>query len=161
MPGDHRQTRGGIVTETPRPAPFITSPPRRVLLLCTHNSARSQMAEGFARHMAPQGIEIWSAGTEPSEVHPMAIEVMKEIGIDISDHRSKHLDEVPWREVDSIVTLCGDADEKCPNVAATVRRVHWPLPDPAAAPQVKRLEAFRSVRDEIRWRVSALWPPEG
>lgn len=150
----------GSLTETPRPAPFITSPPRRVLLLCIHNSARSQIAEGFARRMAPSDCDIWSAGTEPSQVHPMAVEVMKEIGIDISGHRSKHLDDVPWKEMDSIVTLCGEAEERCPAVAPTVRRVHWPLPDPAAAPEAMRLEAFRAARDEIRWRVSALWPRE-
>jgi arsenate reductase len=144
--------------DTPRPPAFITAPPRRVLLLCVHNSARSQMAEGFARAMAPPGTEIWSAGSQPSRVHPRAIEVMKEAGIDLAGHRSKHLDEVPIASLDTVVTLCGDSDDQCPVVAATVRRVHWPLPDPSAAPEGKQLEAFRQVRDEIRWRVSSLWP---
>jgi arsenate reductase len=143
-----------------RPEAFITRPPRRVLFLCTHNAARSQIAEGFARVMAPQQTEIWSAGTERTRVHPAAIEVMKEVGIDISNHTSKTLDDVPWREADTVVTLCGDADEKCPAVAASVRRVHWPLPDPSAAPEAQQFEAFREARDEIHWRVSSLWPRE-
>ena len=127
-------------------------------MLCIHNSARSQMAEGFARAMAPRDVQVWSAGSRPSQVHPTAIEVMREVGVDISGQRSKHLDEVPWQEVDTIVTLCGEAEVECPVVAAPVRRVHWPLPDPSAAPDEFRLEAFRAARDEIRWRVSSLWP---
>lgn len=142
----------------PVPPAFITSPPRRVLFLCVHNSARSQMAEGFARSRMPPHIEVWSAGTEPTSVHPMAIEVMREVGVELDGHRAKSLDEVPWREMDTIVTLCGEADEACPQVAAQVRRVHWPLDDPARAPEGTRLEAFRRARDAIRWRVSSLWP---
>jgi len=147
-----------MTMESPRPSAFITAPPRHILLLCIHNSARSQMAEGFARAMAPEGAEVWSAGSQPTKVHPLAIEVMKEVGIDISAQTSKSLDDVPWREADTVVTLCGEAEEVCPNVAAEVRRVFWPLPDPASAPVAKRLETFREVRDEIRWRVSSLWP---
>jgi arsenate reductase len=128
-----------------------------VLFLCIHNSARSQMAEGFARAMAPSGATIWSAGNQPSRVHPSAIEVMHEIGIDISGQRSKHLDEVPLDAVDTLVTLCGEAEEACPVVRAEVRRVFWPLPDPSRAPDQRLTEVFREVRDEIRWRVSALW----
>lgn len=146
------------MTEFPHPAAFITAPPRHVLMLCIHNSARSQMAEGFARVMAPPDAEVWSAGSQPSKVHPLAIEVMKEAGIDISEQRSKGLDEVPWQRADTVVTLCGEAEVECPVVAAQVRRVHWPLSDPSAAPEERRLEAFRAARDEIRWRVSALWP---
>jgi len=131
-----------------------------VLLLCVHNSARSQMAEGFARVYAPAGTHVWSAGTEPSRVHPVAIEVMREIGIDITAQHSKSLDDVPWREADTVVTLCGEGDEACPAVAVDVRRVHWPLPDPSAAAEVDRLTVFREVRDAIRWRVAALWPRE-
>ena len=144
--------------ETKRPPAFITAPPRRVLLLCVHNSARSQMAEGFARAMGPAGAEIWSAGSEPTRVHPLALEVMKEAGIDISGQRSKHIDEVPLDRLDTVVTLCGESDVQCPRLGIQVRRVHWPLPDPAAAPEQARLEIFREVRDEIRWRVSSLWP---
>lgn len=145
-------------TNEPRPAAFITRPPERVLFLCIHNSSRSQMAEGFARALAPSGVQVVSAGTEPSRVHPCAQEVMSEIGLDLSSHRSKSLDEVPWRECDTVVTLCGEGDEACPALAGDVRRVHWPLPDPSAAPEATRLAVFREVRDEIRWRVASLWP---
>lgn len=144
-------------SEIRRPPAFITAPPRRVLFLCIHNSARSQMAEGFARVMAPPDTEIWSAGSEPSRVHPLAIEVMKEAGIDLSGSRSKNVSEVPIEALDTLVTLC-ESEVQCPVVRANVRRVHWPLPDPAAAPEATRPDVFREVRDEIRWRVSALWP---
>ena len=146
------------MTETRRPPAFITSPPKRVLMLCVHNSARSQMAEGFARSTAPADCQVWSAGSRPSRVHPMAVQVMKEIGIDISSQRSKPLEEVPWQSADTVVTLCGEADVECPTTASEVRKVHWPLPDPAAVPKDQQLEAFRMARDEIRWRVSSLWP---
>jgi len=147
-----------LMTADQHPAPFVSSPPKRVIFLCVHNSARSQIAEGFARAQAPNGTEIWSAGTEPGRVHPAAVEVMQEAGIDISGQRSKGLDEVPWREADTVVTLCGEADEVCPTVPPLVRRLHWHLPDPAAAPEATRLQAFREAREEIRWRVSSLWP---
>jgi arsenate reductase len=142
----------------PVPPAFITRPPERVLFLCVHNSARSQIAEGLARALAPEGAFVWSAGSEPTRLHPLAIEVMKEAGIDIAGQRSKRLDEVPWREADTVVTLCGEADEVCPTLAADVRRRHWPLPDPVAAPEAQRLAAFRETRDEIRWRVVSMWP---
>jgi len=142
----------------PRPPAFITAPPRRVLFLCTHNSARSQMAEGFARGMAPAEVTVWSAGLEPGGVHPFALQVMREAGIDLAGQSSKNLDAVPWREADTVVTLCGEADESCPSLGAEVRHVHWPLSDPTRAPEAERLEAFRDVRDEIRWRVASLWP---
>jgi arsenate reductase len=147
------------VTDPPVPPPaFITSPPRRVLFLCVHNSARSQIAEGFARALAPAGVECWSAGSEPRSVHPLAVQVMREAGIDLAGQRSRRIDEVPWREADTVVTLCGEAEGICPAVAGEVRRVHWPLPDPSAAPEGERLAAFRRARDEIRWRVASLWP---
>lgn len=148
------------MTPPNHPPAFITLPPRRALFVCVHNAARSQMAEGFARTFAPPETEIWSAGTQVSKLHPLAIEVMKEVGIDISGQRSKSLDEVPWQSADTVITLCGDADEVCPAVATTVRRVHWPLPDPTAAPESERLTAFREARDEIRWRIAALWSPK-
>ena len=141
-----------------RPAAFITSPPRAVLFLCVHNSARSQMAEGFARTLAPSEVTVWSAGSEPCGLNPLAVEVMREVGIDIHSQRSQAIADVPWRDADTVVTLCGEAEGICPVVAGDVRRVHWPLPDPAAAPEAVRLEAFRSARDEIRWRVASLWP---
>jgi arsenate reductase len=116
------------------------------------------MAEGFARALAPNGAEVMSAGTEPSRVHPMAIEVMREVGIDISAQRSKHIDDVPWRNADTVVTVCGEAEEICPAVSGEVRRRHWPLPDPSPAPEDQQRAVFREVRDDIRWRVSCLWP---
>ncbi len=128
------------------------------MFLCIHNSSRSQMAEGFAHAAAPANVEVLSAGTEPRGVHPCALEVMREVGIDLTTQTSKHLDAVPWRECDTVVTLCGEADEACPALAGDVRRVHWPLPDPSAVPEARQLETFREVRDEIRWRVSSLWP---
>jgi arsenate reductase len=140
------------------PAAFITQPPRRVLFLCVHNSSRSQMAEAFARSTAPAEVQIWSAGTAPRGVNPVAVQVMGEVGIDLRSQTSKHLDDVPWREADTVVTLCGEGAEVCPAVPGNVRRVHWPLPDPAAVSGAGRLAAFREVRDEIRWRVSSLWP---
>ena len=145
----------------PRPAAFITRPPGRVLFLCVHNSSRSQMAEGFAHQMAPAGVVVLSAGTEPRGVHPRAAEAMAEVGVALSGQSSKHLDDVPWRDCDTVVTLCGEADETCPALAGDVRRVHWPLPDPSAAPPEHQLEVFREVRDEIRWRVASLWPRSG
>jgi arsenate reductase len=149
------------MTDPPvRPAAFISAPPRNLLFLCVHNSARSQMAEGFARAMAPPETIIASAGSDPRGVNPLAIEVMQEVGIDIRGQRSRRIDEVPWREADTVVTLCGEAEEVCPTVAADVRRAHWPLPDPAAAPEAERLAAFRLARDEIRWRVASLLPRE-
>jgi arsenate reductase len=131
------------------------------LFLCIHNSSRSQMAEGFARALAPTGVIVMSAGSEPRGVHALALEAMREVGTDIGAQSSKHLDDVPWRECDTVVTLCGEADESCPTLAGDVRRVHWPLPDPSAAPEAERLAAFREVRDEIRWRVASLWPRSG
>ena len=140
------------------PPAFITLPPKKALFVCVHNAARSQMAEGFARSYAAPEIEIWSAGTEPGTLHPLAIEVMKEVGIDITAQHSKPLDQVPWQTADTVITLCGESDEVCPAVERTVRRVHWPLPDPLAAPEAERLAVFREVRDEIRWRIASLWP---
>ena len=146
------------MSESQPPAAFITAPPRRVLFMCVHNSARSQIAEGFAHATAPRGADVWSAGTRPGLLHPLAVQVMQEVGIDISAQRSKHLDDVPWHEADTVVTLCEAGELECPVVPAAVRRVHWPLPDPSAAPEARQLEAFREAREEIRWRISSLWP---
>jgi arsenate reductase len=150
-----------MTPKEPRPAAFVTRPPDRVLFLCVHNSARSQMAEGFARLLAPVGVHVLSAGSEPRGVHPRAVEAMREVGVDLTVQSSKHLDQVPWRECDTVVTLCGEAEEACPVLGGNVRRVHWPLPDPSAAPEKRQLEVFREVRDEIRWRVASLWPRSG
>jgi len=147
-----------VAESSARPLPFITRPPEKALFLCVHNSARSQIAEGFARSFAPAGTIVWSAGSEPRGVNPFAVEVMKEVGIDITAQSSKNIDDVPWREADTVITLCGEADEVCPALAGDVRRVHWPLPDPSAAPEAAKLAAFREAREEIRWRISSLWP---
>lgn len=148
-------------SDAPRPAhpkPVITQPPQRVLFLCIHNSARSQIAEGFARKMAPEGVEVWSAGVDPQDVNPAAIQVMEEAGVDIRAQRSKHVDDVPWQSADTIITLCAEGSEICPVVPADVRRMHWPLEDPGGAPKQELLQAFRQARDEIKWRVASLWP---
>ncbi len=146
------------MNEAPPPSAFATRPPGRILFLCVHNSSRSQIAEGFARGMAPPNVEVMSAGSEPRGVNPHAVAVMNEVGVDITNQRSKHLDDVEWRNADTIVTLCGEGADVCPAVTGDVRRVHWPLPDPTLAPADRQMEVFREVRDEIRWRVSALWP---
>ncbi|MBI4490903.1 MAG: PAS domain-containing protein [Deltaproteobacteria bacterium] len=134
---------------------------KEILFLCTANSCRSQMAEGFARVLAPKEIRVYSAGTEPKKVHPLAIKVMEELGIDISDQRSKGLEAVPLEKIDLVVTLCGEAAESCPTLAKMTERLHWPLPDPASArgDEDSVLKTFREVRDEIRTRVKKLFFP--
>lgn len=121
-----------------------------VLFVCVANSCRSQMAEGFARAAAGDRWEIWSAGSRPSgRVHPVALEAMRELGYDLSTHRSKGLDQVPAREWDVVVTMgCGDA---CPAVQAK-QRLDWNIPDPVSVP----IEALRRIRDDLRARVEAL-----
>ncbi len=133
--------------------------PRGVLYLCVANSARSQMAEGIARSLAPSGVWIGSGGSEPSQVRPEAIQVLDEIGIDISGHHSKSVDDVPRDRVEAVVTLC--AEEVCPVWLGRAHRVHWGLLDPAAAQGEGRLDAFRSVRDELRRRLGVLFPEPG
>lgn len=129
-----------------------------ILFLCTGNSCRSQMAEGFGRELAPEGLRVFSAGLEPAGVNPHAVQVMAEVGVDLSAQHSKDVSEVPLAAVDTLVTLCSDAAERCPVLAGELRRLHWPLPDPARARGSREeIEAtFRSVRDEIERRVRAL-----
>jgi arsenate reductase len=128
--------------------------PRHILFLCVANSARSQLAEGIARSLAPPDVKISSAGSEPTSVRPQAIEVLREIGLDIGGHRSKGVDEVE-RPVDAVITLC--AEEVCPVWLGDAHRVHWGHPDPAAVEgtDAEKLQAFRDVRDELvrRFRV--------
>jgi arsenate reductase len=129
---------------------------QRVLFLCTHNSARSQMAESLLRAMAGDQFEAQSAGTEATRVHPLAIRAMAERGMDISEQRSKvfiGLLQEPW---DYLITVCGDANEKCPFVPGTRKRLHWPLEDPSRATgsEEERLAVFRRVRDEIEARLT-------
>ncbi|MGH8623549.1 MAG: arsenate reductase ArsC, partial [Burkholderiales bacterium] len=128
-----------------------------VLFLCVANSARSQLAEGLARAMAPPGYSFLSAGSQPGTLNRLTVAALAEIGIDISRHRAKGIDEVPLAAVETIVTLC--AEEVCPAVPGTVRRIHWPLPDPAGAPgsDAERLVAFRRTRDRLRELLPALW----
>jgi arsenate reductase len=124
-----------------------------VPFLCVANSARSQMAEGIARSLAPVGTKLWSAGSRPTSVRPEAIAALKEIGIDISRHRAKAVAEIPAAEVDTVITLCGE--EECPVFLGQATRLHWGLPDPAAVngSEAERLDAFRKVRDELRRRI--------
>jgi arsenate reductase len=130
---------------------------RSYLFLCVANSARSQMAEGIARSLAPKGTTVASAGSEPSRIRPEAIEVLAEAGIDISAHRSKSLEEIDPAGIDVVVTLC--TEEVCPVFLGQARRVHWGLPDPAATEgdRETRLAAFRAVRNELRRRLSRLF----
>jgi arsenate reductase len=128
---------------------------KRVLILCTGNSARSQMAEGLLRHLADDRFEVASAGVAPSHVRPEAIEVMRELGIDISSHRSKSVDEFQEQEFDYVITVCDNANEQCPVFPGKTKRIHWSFEDPAAAQGdgSARLGVFRRVRDEISKRL--------
>ena len=132
---------------------------KKVLFLCTGNSCRSQMAEGFARAVAPPGFEIYSAGVEAHGVNPRAVAAMAEVGVDIRQQTSKTLDEIPVEEIDTVITLCGDAVERCPVFPGASTREHWALPDPARAEgsEEEILAAFRSVRDELRERIRNLF----
>lgn len=126
----------------------------RVLFLCTHNSARSQMAEGFLRAMAGDRFEVGSAGTEKTSVNPLAIRVMAERGIDISGQTSKlYSDLESW---DCLITVCDDANERCPWVPGSVERLHWSFPDPSRVTGTaeERLVVFRRVRDQIQERLT-------
>ena len=127
----------------------------RVLILCTGNSARSQMAEGLLRHDGGEAFEVASAGTKPSHVRRKAIAAMREIGIDISAHRSKSLDEFAGQAFDYVITVCDHAKESCPVFPAATKRLHWSLDDPAAVQglEEERLAAFRRVRDQLRMRL--------
>ena len=124
----------------------------RILILCTGNSARSQMAEGLLRHLSNGGIHVESAGTKPSIVRPEAITALNEIGIDISSHRSKSIDEFREEKFDHVLTVCDSAREECPWFPAEASVVHRSFPDPASheGELDERLAAFRAVRDEIR-----------
>ena len=131
--------------------------PSHVLFLCVANSARSQMAEGIGRRMAPAGVRVSSAGSEPSRVRPQAVAALAEIGIDAGAHRSKSFDEFTDDGVDCVITLC--AEEDCPLWLGDAWRVHWALPDPAAATgsDEEILDSFRGVRDEILRRLEVVF----
>lgn len=131
--------------------------PHHVLFLCVANSARSQLAEGIARSLAPAGTRVSSAGSRPSKVNPLAIRALDEIGIDLRGHRSKGVDTIDPADVDVVITLC--SEEVCPVFLGKARRIHWGLPDPAHAgsSEEERLQAFRDVRDELRRRLAAVF----
>jgi arsenate reductase len=128
---------------------------KRVLILCTGNSARSQMAEGLWRHEAGDRFEVFSAGTKPSLVRPEAISVLSEIGIDISGQRSKSVDEFTGAQLDYVITVCDNANESCPVFPGATKRLHWPFEDPASVQGTEeaRKAAFRNVRDQIHRRM--------
>src|SRR5919107_4686459 len=127
----------------------------RVLFLCTHNSARSQMAEGLLRHLAGDRFEAMSAGTEATRVRPLAIRAMEEIGIDISEQESETLERYLGESFDYVITVCDEANEACPLFPGAQSRLHWSFEDPSKAegPEEERLAIFRSVRDKIRQRI--------
>ncbi len=124
---------------------------RKVLFLCTGNSCRSQMAEGFLKNLAEASFEIVSAGTYPSQVHPLAIKVMQEKGIDISNQSSKNVNHFMNQHFDDVITLCDSARQTCPIFPGKYRHIHWDLEDPAAleGDEDKRLNKFREARDQI------------
>jgi len=133
-------------------------PKARVLILCTGNSARSQMAEGLLRFIGGDNVAVESAGIAPTSVRTEAIEAMREIGIDISGHRSKSVDEFVDREFDFVITVCDNANENCPIFPGKAERIHWSFTDPAAVDGTdeERLAAFRDVRDQIKERLEIL-----
>ncbi len=130
----------------------------KVMFLCTGNSCRSQMAEGFAREFGEGLIEPYSAGLMAAGVNPRAVEVMNEKGIDISRQRSKEIDERLLGDMDVIVTLCGNAEESCPVTPPSIRRIHWPIKDPVGTigTEEEIMKEFRRARDEIQEKVRRL-----
>jgi arsenate reductase len=130
---------------------------KRALFLCTHNSARSQMAEGLLRHLAGERFEVESAGTEQTRVHPLAISAMREAGIDITGQSSKTLERFQNERFDFVITVCDRANESCPIFPGGARRLHWSFDDPSAASgsEEERLGEFRRIRDEIEARLRA------
>jgi arsenate reductase len=133
----------------------MTGEKKRVLILCTGNSARSQMAEGLLKADGGGRFEVFSAGVSPSRVRPEAIEAMRESGVDISHQRSKSVEEFAGQVFDYVITVCDNAREQCPVFPAKTTRIHWSFDDPAAeGDEEQRLAVFRRVRDEIRARLA-------
>lgn len=135
----------------------MVRPPKRILILCTGNSARSQMAEGLLRHGAGDRYDVQSAGTKPSSVRPEAIEVMNEVGLDIAGQRSKSVDEFAKEEFDYIITVCDNARQNCPVFPGSGHYIHWSIDDPAAAQgsDEERKRSFRRTRDDLAARIKA------
>ena len=132
------------------------SAPLKVLFLCTGNSCRSQMAEAWLRELGGEAFEVYSAGLEPHGINPGTITVMNEAGVDLSGQSSKKLDEYIGKvEFDYLITVCGNADERCPYFPGMGTRMHWPFEDPAAfeGPEEEKLQVFRKVRDQIKTRI--------
>jgi arsenate reductase (thioredoxin) len=125
---------------------------RRVLFICTHNSARSQMAEAMVNAWAGDRFEAFSAGTTATAVRPETVQVMTELGVDLAGQRSKHLDEFAGQSFDQVITVCDEAAESCPTFPGATSMTHWSIPDPSAAGGLphERLDAFRTARDTIR-----------
>lgn len=136
-----------------------TTQPLRVLFLCTHNSSRSQMAEGLLRARGGSAYEVFSAGTQPRSLHPLAVRAMREIGIDISEQYAKHMDEFKDQvPMDLVITVCDEAAETCPFFPNARRQVHWGFPDPSRVEgsEEQRLAAYRHIRDLIATRINQL-----
>jgi len=135
---------------------------KRVLFLCTANSARSQMAEGIANHFLGDQVEAFSAGTQATRVNPAAIEAMREMGVDISRHRSKNISEFDGQNFDYVITLCGDANETCPLYIGGAKKTHIGFDDPAAVEGSEEnvMQEFRRVRDEIKQKLTAFFQKE-
>jgi arsenate reductase len=133
---------------------------RRVLILCTGNSARSQMAEGLLRHLGGESYEVHSAGTKPAGVNSFALEAMREIGIDISSQRSKSVAEFEGQHFDTVITVCDTAAGQCPVFPGAPQRIHWSLPDPAGiiGSYGEKLNAFRSVREALKTHFQQFLP---
>ncbi len=143
---------------------MAASEPIKVLFLCTGNSCRSQIAEAWLRELGGDRFEVFSAGLEPHGVNPNTITVMEELGIDMSGHRSKKLDEYIGKiDFDYLITVCGNADERCPYFPGMGTRLHWPFEDPAAfeGPEDEKLDFFRKIRDQIRDKIQLWLDDEG
>jgi two-component system phosphate regulon sensor histidine kinase PhoR len=153
------QLNKGTTVRVRLPAVQTETDQRAVLFFCTGNSCRSQMAEGFARGMLTNGNRVYSASTSPDTIHPLAIRVMREVGVDISTQHSKGLEEIPLDRIDQVVTLCEEVDDQRPALGRQVEHIHWPLPDPAlvVGDEQQVLTAFRRVRDEIQSRIQELF----
>jgi arsenate reductase len=131
---------------------------QRVIFICTHNSARSQMAEGLLRHLAGERYEVFSAGTQSTRVNPLAIKAMAEKSIDISSHTSDHIDNYMGMEFDYVITVCDNANESCPYFPTNKTKWHWSFADPSAATgtEEEKLAKFREIRDQIEKRLQTL-----
>jgi arsenate reductase len=135
---------------------------QNILFLCTHNSARSQMAEGLLRTFGGASVQVYSAGTVATQVRPEAIQVMAEIDIDISDHRSKVLDQFISMPFDAVITVCDSANQACPFFPNAARRLHWSIADPSGVEgsEAQRLAAFRDARDDLLSRIKTELLPQ-